>query len=132
MRYFDVSFREDNFTSEIRAAWMKTLPDQRVHSNRTFALLLGVGKPAIIRLRELQLRLVRRGLVAPCMHWNPPRQWETYAPAAKTFPAPQNWTVLRGHEFRNRESRLWYESSSNRRTEAIPESTRRRNDYFIW
>lgn len=36
------------------------------------------NKPAIIILQELQLRLARRGLVASCIYWNPPRRWETY------------------------------------------------------
>lgn len=77
MRYrrtiFDVLFREESFTSGIRAAVIKTsratgpesIAVSNVRSPRSR------NKPAIIRLRELQLRLARRGLVASCVHWNP-------------------------------------------------------------
>lgn len=88
------------------------------------------NKPTIIRLGELQLRLARRGLVASCAHRNPlPDDGGKLTPAVKTFSAPRNRTVIRGCEFRNRESRP--RDAKAFRTRRIEAPTGRYDTYYI-
>lgn len=102
MRYrrtnFDVLFWQESFTSGIRATIIKTLRATRPESSQQSNVCSpprSRNELAIIRLREPQLRLVRRGLVAPCMHWNPPRQWETYAGSENVSSSAESDSITR-------------------------------------